>query len=159
MMDNTFEFSKLFKIKPIFQCFITIALILLSSNFYAQSSPEEISKKLTDLYGVTHMREEQYAKDLTSNKIQVENSEESLKDASDDKGTLPETLKSLKKELGQLLQIQKIIITDQKENKKLLTKIESLINESPEKQAKFISSYEEKMDQLVCQNLRFMTKF
>ncbi len=143
MSVNVYQ-SVIFFYKPsIKRWFICCLIFFTTTIFYAQT-PEETAKKLTDLYGVAHIKEEQLAKDLDAVKKQRETTEEVLKDANDNKDTPAETLKAKKKLLNQLTQKQKTILVEQKENKKLLAKIGDLLNEDADKQFKFISDYEEK---------------
>ena len=143
MLTNGNQTTKKYFYTSKMRWYVSFCLFLTTGVFYAQT-PEETAKKLTDLYGVAHIKEEQLAKDVASVKLQREKAEEELKDATDDKDISAETLKAKKKNLTTLLQKQKILLLEQRDNKKLLAKIGDLINEDAEKQSKFLSDYEEK---------------
>ncbi len=143
MYTNTYKMINNFFKKSLLSLFILLFTILICNNFYAQT-PEETSKKLTDLYGLALIKERQNDKDIESVKKQRETAEEDLKDVGDDKDISAEVLKTKKKLLNQLVQKQKFLSVEQHENKKLVAKIGNLINEDASNQEKFIADYEAK---------------
>ncbi len=128
---------------PLSSLLTLLFTVLINNNFYAQKT-EETSKKLTDLYGLILIKEQQTTKDLNDVKKQRDTAEEGLKDGEENKNTSSEVLKTKKKLVNQLLQKQKSLLADQRDYKKLLSKITDLVNESAPKQEKFIADYEAK---------------
>lgn len=136
MINNSFKIS-------LASLFTLLFTILIVNNICAQT-PEDISKKMTDVYGLALIKEQQTLKDIESVKKQRETAEEDLKDVGEDKHISSEVLKTKKKLMSQLLQKQKFLSIEERENQKLLAKISDLINKDATSQERFIADYEAK---------------
>ena len=136
MINNSFKIS-------LASLFTLLFTILIVNNICAQT-PEDISKKMTDVYGLALIKEQQTLKDIESVKKQREKAEEDLKDVGEDKHISSEVLKTKKKLMSQLLQKQKFLSIEERENQKLLAKISDLINKDATSQERFIADYEAK---------------